>query len=421
MSLAPGERFGAYEIVSLIGAGGMGEVYRARDTKLNRDVAVKILPDLLAGDPDRLARFRREAQIVASLNHPNIAHVYGLEDAAPAGAAPVHALVMELVEGSTLAERIAEAPLALGDVMTIAAQLAEALEAAHEQGVVHRDLKPANIKVRADGVVKVLDFGLAKMVETGAVTSGSSASLSMSPTLSVHATFSGMILGTAAYMSPEQARGRTIDRRTDVWAFGCVLFEMLTGARAFEGEDIAETYRRGDPQGTCVGEAAGRDAGDGSPRAPPLSGEGSEAAAARHRRRAARAGRRVRDDSAASVNSRASPAIQERTIAGTRRPGRRGYCRRRRRRGRHLAAPARRDAAPHDALHHRPTRVPTAEPSGLLPADRHLARCQPHRLHRRRRVAADGARDRSARGRAAAGATGAGFPFFSRTANGLAT
>jgi hypothetical protein len=231
MSLAAGTRLGPYEILAPIGAGGMGEVYRASDTKLNRDVALKILPEAFATDPDRLARFRREAQVLASLNHPNIGHIYGFEDS---GA--THALVMELVEGPTLADRIALGPIPLADALPIARQIADALEAAHDSGVIHRDLKPANIKVRDDGTVKVLDFGLAKTAD--AATSGVDAA--SSPTLTARATQMGMILGTAAYMAPEQARGKAVDRRADIWAFGVVLYEMLTGRRAFEGEEISD-------------------------------------------------------------------------------------------------------------------------------------------------------------------------------------
>ncbi len=235
-----GTRLGPYEIVAAIGAGGMGEVYRARDTKLNRDVAIKVLPPLLAGDSERLARFRREAQVLASLNHPNIAHLYGFEDAPSTGSgqtAITHALVMELVEGPTLADRIAAGPMAVADVLPIARQIAEALETAHDQGIVHRDLKPANVKVRDDGTVKVLDFGLAKAMDP---VSGSSADAMNSPTLTA-GTQMGMILGTAAYMSPEQAKGRIVDRRADIWAFGVVVYEMLTGERLFKGEDISDT------------------------------------------------------------------------------------------------------------------------------------------------------------------------------------
>src|SRR5262252_5003906 len=218
MTFAVGRRLGPYEIHSLIGQGGMGEVYRATDTKLHRDVAVKVLPSELAADPDRLARFAREAQVLASLNHPNIAQIYGVEDSTG-----TPALVMELVEGPTLADRIAKGPIPLDEALPVAKQIAEALEAAHEQGVIHRDLKPANIKVRPDGTVKVLDFGLAKAFDPSASVSSSA---TMSPTLSIHATQAGIILGTAAYMAPEHARGKPVDRRADMWAFGCVLFEM---------------------------------------------------------------------------------------------------------------------------------------------------------------------------------------------------
>ena len=231
MALSAGTRLGAYEIVALIGAGGMGEVYRARDTRLNRDVALKVLPELFAADPDRLARFKREAQLLASLNHPHIAAIYGFEDSAG-----THALILELVEGPTLADRIAQGPIPLEEALPIARQIAEALEAAHEHGVIHRDLKPANIKVRPDGTVKVLDFGLAKAFEGNVATPD----VSQSPTLSVAGTHMGLILGTAAYMAPEQAKGKSVDKRADIWAFGCVLFEMVTGRQMFEGDDVSE-------------------------------------------------------------------------------------------------------------------------------------------------------------------------------------
>jgi Tol biopolymer transport system component len=234
MALTPGTRLGAYEVLSALGAGGMGEVYRARDTKLGRDVALKILPDSFAQDRERLARFQREAQVLASLNHQHIGAIFGLEESSG-----VSALVLELIAGPTLADRIAEGAIPLPEALVIARQIAEALEAAHEQGVIHRDLKPANIKLRPDGTVKVLDFGLAKLVEAPVVHGGG---LSQSPTISAPAmTGIGSILGTAAYMSPEQAKGRAVDKRGDVWAFGCVVYEMLTGSRPFIGEDVTGT------------------------------------------------------------------------------------------------------------------------------------------------------------------------------------
>ena len=264
--MQPGARLGAYEILAAIGAGGMGEVYRARDTKLNREVALKVLPDAFTQDPDRLARFKREAQVLASLNHPHIGAIYGFEDSGN-----THALVLELVEGDTLADRIARGPVPIADALPIARQIAEALEAAHEQGIVHRDLKPSNIKITPDGVVKVLDFGLAKALSPAAdhapadgvgpanrlrqSSGGREAGhyvppqsvppqngLSQSPTITSPAMMTGVgvILGTAAYMSPEQAKGREADKRSDIWAFGCVLYEMLTTRRAFDGEDMTD-------------------------------------------------------------------------------------------------------------------------------------------------------------------------------------
>ena len=234
MALTPGTRIGSYEIAEQIGVGGMGEVYRALDTELKRQVAVKVLPEAVAADAERLTRFQREAEVLASLNHANIAAIHGLEKSGGRTA-----LVMELVEGPTLADRIAEGPIPVDEALPIAKQVSDALEAAHGQGIVHRDLKPANIKVRPDGAVKVLDFGLAKALQpAGALSPG----LSQSPTITTPAmTQAGLILGTAAYMSPEQARGKPVDRRTDIWAFGCVLYEMLTGRRAFPGEDVTDT------------------------------------------------------------------------------------------------------------------------------------------------------------------------------------
>src|SRR5437868_8701680 len=214
MPLNQGTHLGPYEILSAIGAGGMGEVYRARDTKLGRDVALKVIPDTFALDPDRLARFQREAQVLASLNHPHIAAIYGFEDSSA-----IHALVLELVEGETLADRIAHGPIPIDEALPIAKQIAEALEAAHEQGIIHRDLKPANIKITPDGVVKVLDFGLAKLAHPEAA--AGHADVTASPTITSPAMMTGvgMILGTAAYMAPEQAKGREADKRSDVWAF----------------------------------------------------------------------------------------------------------------------------------------------------------------------------------------------------------
>ena len=233
MALTPGTRLGVYDITAAIGEGGMGQVYRATDTTLGRQVAIKILPDAFAADPERLARFEREAKTLASLNHPHIAAIYGFEKSSG-----LHALVMELVEGDDLSQRIARGAMPIDDALPIAKQIVEALEAAHDQGIIHRDLKPANIKVRADGTVKVLDFGLAKAMDPAAA---SSPGVSMSPTITTPAmTQAGMILGTAAYMAPEQAKGRAVDKRADIFAFGAVLFEMLTGTRAFQGEDVTD-------------------------------------------------------------------------------------------------------------------------------------------------------------------------------------
>ena len=220
-----------YSIVEKIGKGGMGEVYRAKDSKLGREVAIKVLPEEFSRDADRVARFQREAKLLASMNHPNIAAIYGLEESAG-----TNFLVLELVEGNTLADRIKAGAIPVEECLKLALQIAEALEAAHEKGVIHRDLKPANIKVTPDGKVKVLDFGLAKAY------AGEQAemNLSNSPTLSDMATMQGVILGTASYMSPEQARGKAVDKRADIWAFGAVFYEMLTGQAAFQGEDMTE-------------------------------------------------------------------------------------------------------------------------------------------------------------------------------------
>ena len=236
MTLAAGSRLGPYEITAKLGEGGMGEVYRATDPKLRREVAIKVLPAAFTDDPERLARFEREAQLLAQLQHPNIAAIYGLEESGG-----TRALVMELVDGLTLAERLESGPLSLDDALSIARQIAEALEEAHDKGIVHRDLKPANIKLGAGGKVKVLDFGLAKAMESGvAADAARSPTLMNSPTLTgAHGTQLGVILGTAAYMAPEQAAGGAADRRADVWAFGVVLFEMLSGRRLFEGETVS--------------------------------------------------------------------------------------------------------------------------------------------------------------------------------------
>jgi serine/threonine protein kinase len=239
-----GSRLAHYEITGHLGSGGMGEVYQATDTKLGRDVAIKILPEAFARETDRISRFENEARVLASLNHPHIAAIHGLEESGDR-----KFLVMELVSGETLADRIARGPLPVDEALAIASQIAEALEAAHEKGVIHRDLKPANIKVTADGQVKVLDFGLAKAFAGDAA----NVNVSNSPTLSMASTNAGIILGTAAYMSPEQARGMSVERRTDIFAFGSVLYEMLTGRQAFQGEtvsDILAAVLRAEPDWT---------------------------------------------------------------------------------------------------------------------------------------------------------------------------
>ena len=241
MSLTPGTRIGAYDVTGPLGAGGMGEVYRARDTKLDRDVALKVLPEAFTADPDRLARFEREARVLASLNHPNIAQIHGLEETGG-----TRALVLELVEGPTLADRLAKGPIPLEELLTIAWQIAFALQGAHEAGIVHRDLKPANIKVRKDGTVKVLDFGLAKALDPAPATPPPNADPLQSPTLTASVTRmgGGLILGTPAYMSPEQAEGQPTDTRSDLWSFGVILYEMLAGERLFAGETVAQVLAR---------------------------------------------------------------------------------------------------------------------------------------------------------------------------------
>ena len=239
MSLGPGQTLTHYQILEPIGSGAMGEVYRARDTRLEREVAIKVLPEELADDEERLQRFEREARTLASLNHPNLATVHGFEEADG-----VRFLAMELVEGETLEERIAAqgpaGPDHIEEILTLGAQIAEGLEAAHEAGIVHRDLKPANVKLTADGKVKVLDFGLAKAFAADPA-SGDGSGPSMSPTVTSAGTVAGMIIGTAAYMSPEQAKGKPVDRRADIWAFGVVLCEMLTGKRLFDADSVSET------------------------------------------------------------------------------------------------------------------------------------------------------------------------------------
>ncbi len=240
MTVARGTCFGPYEITAKLGEGGMGEVWRATDTRLKREVAIKVLPAAFTVDKERLARFEREAQLLAQLHHQNIASVFGLEESDG-----TRALVMELVPGEDLAARIARGPLPLEEALAVARQIAEALEAAHEKGIVHRDLKPANVKVRPDGTVKVLDFGLAKAMDSGAASGTGpvrSPMLTNSPTLTaVHGTQLGMVLGTVSYMAPEQARGSAVDKRADIWAFGAVCFEMLTGRQLFAAETVSDT------------------------------------------------------------------------------------------------------------------------------------------------------------------------------------
>ena len=254
MPLAPGHTLAQYRVTAAIGAGGMGEVYRATDTRLGREVALKLLPEAFASDLDRLARFEREARLLASLNHPGIAHLYGFDAVTLEDGTTAHVLVMELVEGEDLAARLKHGAIPIDETVAIGRQVAEALEEAHEKGIVHRDLKPGNVKVTPGGKVKVLDFGLAK-AWTGELAGAMSSDLSQSPTLAHTGTAAGLILGTAAYMSPEQARGRPVDRRADIWAFGVLLFEMLTGTRLFAGETVSDTLAavlKSDPDWTLL-------------------------------------------------------------------------------------------------------------------------------------------------------------------------
>ena len=273
-SVLTGRRLGPYQVLAPLGAGWMGEVYRARDTKLGRDVAIKIVPRAFTSDPDRLARFEREARMLAALNHPNIGAIYGVEDVDG-----IRALVLELVEGETLADRIARGPLALKDTLLIAQQIAEALDAAHDKGIVHRDLKPRNVALTHNGTVKVLDFGLAKEVSGDGV----SPDLTHSPTMTAGGTLEGVVLGTPAYMSPEQARGLTVDKRTDIWAFGCVLYEMLAGRTPFAGAH-AHRYAGGHRRPRSrLGRPASVHAPHYQASAAAMSGQRPEAAPPRHR------------------------------------------------------------------------------------------------------------------------------------------
>ena len=303
--MIPGTRLGPYQVDGPIGAGGMGEVWRATDTRLGRAVAIKLLPDAFASDPGRLARFEREAKLLASLSHPNIAGLYALEEASVDGAgAPVRFLAMELVEGEDLAQRLTRGPLPVADAIDVARQVAEALEEAHDKGIVHRDLKPANVKLTPEGKVKVLDFGLAKAWTDDAAV-GSAPDLSQSPTLAHTGTAAGVILGTAPYMSPEQARGRPVDRRSDVWSFGVVLFEMLTARRLFEGETVSDTLAAVLKTAARLDAAAARNArlglatagalpGARPPAAPPGDRRGEDRADGRPRRATRASPRRPR-------------------------------------------------------------------------------------------------------------------------------
>ena len=281
-SVCDGQRLGVYQIQAFIGRGGMGEVYRARDMKLGREVAIKILPRVFTTDPDRLARFEREARVLASLNHPHIGAIHGIEESDG-----VRALVLELVEGPTLADRLTKASIPLTELLSIGRQIAEALEAAHEKGIIHRDLKPANIKLTPGGNIKVLDFGLAKVFATDS----SGPDVAHEPTVTATGFREGMIIGTPAYMSPEQARGQVIDKRTDIWAFGCVLYELLTARAAFPGATMSDTVAKileGEPDWSALPSVTPPCARAASPSVPR---EGSAATAARHRRCPCRVGR----------------------------------------------------------------------------------------------------------------------------------
>ena len=284
MALLPGTRLGTYEITELIGAGGMGEVYRARDSRLNRDVAIKILPPDLSPSAEQLARFEREAQSLAALNHANIAHLYGIEETSSTNGAALRALIMEFVDGEDLAQRLRRGSIEVDVTLRIAVQIAQALEAAHAQGVIHRDLKPANIKVTGDGTVKLLDFGLAKAFDA---TAPAASAVDNSPTITspAYMTRHGIVLGTAAYMSPEQARGQILDQRADLWAFGAVVYEMLTGTRAFPGETVSDTAAavlKSEPDWTLV---ACCDATPRTPRVDEMPAQGRACTAGRYSRR----------------------------------------------------------------------------------------------------------------------------------------
>jgi serine/threonine protein kinase len=287
MALPTGTRIGPYEVTGALGAGGMGEVYRARDARLNRDVAIKALQPAVAADPERIARFEREAQLLASLHHPNIAGIHGLEEATGSGQSATY-LVLEFVDGKPLDALLRDTgALPPVEAVAIARQIADAIAAAHEKGIIHRDLKPGNVMVTADGQVKVLDFGLGKSIDDGRPAPGETTP-SNSPTMTLGATQAGIILGTAGYMSPEQAKGRAADRRSDVWSFGCLLFELLAGSRAFQGDDVTDTIAaivRGEPAWKALpGDHASCD--PAADRAVPY--EGPPAAAVRHVRRAVR-------------------------------------------------------------------------------------------------------------------------------------